>query len=83
MEAFNAFIQSDFQQHDHVREDMSCNRITLTKSPETPGLGCGMGASGEIRGTFPSMPLLFTEENSDLSGILQGRIQVQNGKSSG
>lgn len=62
---------------------MSCNRIPLTKSPETPGLGCGMGASGEIRGTFPSMPLLFTEENSDLSGILQGRIQVQNGKSSG
>lgn len=38
---------------------MSCNRIPLTKSPETPGLGCEMGASGEIRGTFPSMASSF------------------------
>lgn len=38
---------------------MSCNRIPLTKSPETPALGCGMGDSGERRGTFPSMASSF------------------------
>lgn len=36
-----------------------------------------MGASGE-REHFLQWPFLLTDENSDLSEILQGRIQMEN-----
>jgi len=43
----------------------------------------GWGLLGKEEEHFLQWPLLFIEENSDLSRILQGKIQMEKGKSSG
>lgn len=53
------------------------SRTLFTKPCYAIGLGCRLGNSGTIRGTFLILSLLFADDNSDLSAIMQDRIQME------